>query len=863
MLHGSSTVAPAGMSLAAGGQVPSATFTLVRPVLSSSRSFQQQMAAAAAFAAEGASRPVLDAASQRFEMTRGLALVAPALAAAAVVRRRRRRQNAKRVCCAAAGVVASAGAGSLASAAKVCSECGNVFMEDALFCRKCGVPRPGTLGVAKAEGMKAAATEQLPKRGYFPPRPTPLLDALGDEGTQQIRRMDVPQLKDLAEEVRWQVLDAVSVTGGHLGAGLGVVDLTVALHHVFDTPRDEICWDVAHQCQPHKVLTGRRSRIYTLRQGGGLSGFAKRKESVYDAFGAGHSSTSISAAVGFQTAKDRLGRKGHSIAVIGDGAITGGMAWEAMNHAGGLRSKVVVILNDNGQVSLPTFYNQVQQPVGALSETLAGTQAGESRGLSIQDNIAKIETSDAFQSARQFAKTASKTLLPEQLSSAAAKLDEYTRDFVKTVPFRGSGSGSKGELFEQLGFYYVGPIDGHNMETLVEVLRNIRHQHEEGTLQKPVFLHIKTKKGFGYEPALKASDKLHAVKPKFNIVEKVNSSAKSKLVQPPLTTVFAKALVKEAERDDKIVAITAAMPGGTGIGIFEKRFGPERTFDVGIAEQHAVTFAAGLAAGGLRPFCSIYSTFLQRGYDQLVHDVALQKLPVRFVLDRAGLVGADGATHGGTFDLSFMGCIPDMLICASADEVELVNMIHTMAMIDDHPTAIRFPRGEAYGDLEMPTEPRFLEPGKGRIAREGRDGLLAILSCGGRLREALKAADELEKMGISATVADARWVKPLDTKLVGWLASDHRAVITVEENSIGGFSAQVQQALLEGGFLDGVGKTPVALRSMVLPDRWIDHDTPELQYDDAQLNAKHIVAKALSVLARVGVKVDANPHENA
>jgi len=527
-----------------------------------------------------------------------------------------------------------------------------------------------------------------------------------------------------------------------------------------------------------------------------------------------------------------------------------------------LRSKVVVILNDNGQVSLPTFYNQVQQPVGALSETLAGTQA-ESRGLSIQDNIAKIETSDAFQNARQFAKNASKTLLPEQLSSAAAKLDEYTRDFVKTVPFRGSGSGSKGELFEQLGFYYVGPIDGHNMETLVEVLGNIRRQHEEGTLQKPVFLHIKTKKGYGYEPALKAADKLHAVKPKFNIVEKVDPSAKPKIVLPPLTTVFAKALVREAERDDKIVAITAAMPGGTGIGIFEKRFGPERTFDVGIAEQHAVTFAAGLAAGGLKPFCSIYSTFLQRGYDQVVHDVALQKLPVRFVLDRAGLVGADGATHGGTFDLSFLSCIPDLLICASADEVELVNMIHTLSMIDDYPTAVRFPRGEAYGDLEMPSEPRFLEPGKGRIAREGRDGLLAILSCGGRLRESLKAADELQKMGISATVADARWVKPLDTKLVGWLASDHRAVITVEENSIGGFSAQVQQALLEGGYLDGVGKTPVALRSMVLPDRWIDHDTPEAQYDDAELNAKHIVAKAVSVLTRIGVKVDAGPCENA
>lgn len=664
--------------------------------------------------------------------------------------------------------------------------------------------------------------------------------------------MSVPELKDLAEEVRWQVLDAVSVTGGHLGAGLGVCDLTVALHHVYDTPRDEICWDVAHQCQPHKVLTGRRSRIYSLRQGGGLSGFAKRSESKYDAFGAGHSTTSISAAVGFETARNRQGKKGHSIAVIGDGAITGGMAWEAINHAGGMGSKVVVILNDNGQVSLPTFYNQVNQPVGALSDTLAQTSV---TGISIQDNIAKVETSQGFQSARQALKAASKAVLPGQLQAAAAKVDEYARDFVKTVPFRGSGSGSKGELFEQFGFYYVGPIDGHNMDTLVEVLNNIKRDHEDGTLNKPVLLHIKTQKGKGYEPAMKASDKLHAVSPKFNL-PKPKTAAPAAPAQPPLTKVFADALVKEAEKDDKIVAITAAMPGGTGVGIFEKRFGPERTFDVGIAEQHAVTFAAGLAAGGMKPFCSIYSTFLQRGYDQLVHDVALQKLPVRFVLDRAGLVGADGPTHGGTFDLSFMGCIPDMLICASADEQELVNMIHTIGQIDDLPTALRYPRGNAYGDLEMPDEPRFLEPGKGRIVREGRDGSLAILSCGGRLRECLKAADTLEKLGVSATVADARWVKPLDKKLVGWLAADHKAVITIEENSIGGFAAQVQQELFESGALDGVGKPPTILRSMMLPDRWIDHHhDADLQYDDAQLNAKHIVEKALLVMERAGVKV--------
>mmetsp|Transcript_126528 Transcript_126528/g.319545 ORF Transcript_126528/g.319545 Transcript_126528/m.319545 type:complete len:818 (-) Transcript_126528:39-2492(-) len=709
--------------------------------------------------------------------------------------------------------------------------------------------------VAVNAAAGAAEADGPPKRGYFPPRATPILDSMNDEGTASMRRMTVEQLKELAEEVRWQVLDAVSVTGGHLGAGLGVTDLTVALHAVYDTPRDEICWDVAHQCQPHKVLTGRRGRIYTLRQGGGLAGFAKRTESEYDAFGAGHSTTSISAAVGFETARNRQGKKGHSIAVIGDGAITGGMAWEAMNHAGGMRSKIVVVLNDNGQVSLPTFYNKVQMPVGALSETLAGTQMSN-RGLQIQDNIAKIETSEGFQRARELAKQASKTLLPDQLSSAAAKLDEYTRDFVKTVPFQGSGSGSKGELFEQLGFYYVGPIDGNNMETLVEVLKNIKQQHEDGRINKPVFLHIKTKKGNGYEPAQRASDKLHAVKPKFNL-PKTPSDTPQTPPPPPLTKVFADALVKEAEADDKICAITAAMPGGTGIGIFEKRFGPERTFDVGIAEQHAVTFAAGLAAGGLKPFCSIYSTFLQRGYDQLVHDVALQKLPVRFILDRAGLVGEDGPTHGGTFDLSFMGCIPDMLICASADEAELVNMVHTIAKIDDYPTALRYPRGNAYGDLELPSEPRFLEPGKGRISREGRDGTIAILSVGSRLRECLKAAERLEQFGISATVADARWVKPLDEKLVSWLAKDHKAMITVEENSIGGFSAQVQQSLLEAGHLDGVGRTPLVFRSMMFPDRWIDHDKPEKQYEDAELNASHIVAKALSTLARAGVKVAA------
>lgn len=712
-------------------------------------------------------------------------------------------------------------------------------------------------GKVQLQAMVPAAEASVPTKGYFPPRPTPILDSMNNEGTKAMRTMSVEQLKELAEEVRWQTLDAVSVTGGHLGAGLGVLDLTVALHAVFDTPRDEICWDVAHQCQPHKVLTGRRDRIYTLRQNGGLSGFTKRKESKYDAFGAGHSGTSISAAVGFQEARIRQGLPGHSIAVIGDGAITGGMAWEAMNHAGGLKSKILVILNDNGQVSLPTNYNKVEMPVGALSQTLA-SQELNTRGLGIQGDIAKIETSSTFQEGRSLLKQASKTLLPGPLQSAAAKLDEYTRDFVKTVPFKGSGSGSKGELFEQLGFYYVGPIDGHNLDTLMEVLKNIKNQHETGQMQKPVFLHIKTQKGKGYPPAQQARDKLHAVKPKFNLPQEKKPEAPAGTPKarpkPPLTQVFAESLIREAERDAKIVAITAAMPGGTGIGIFENRFGPERTFDVGIAEQHAVTMAASMAAGGLKPFCAIYSTFLQRGYDQLVHDVALQNLPVRFIVDRAGLVGADGPTHGGTFDLSFMTCVPNMIICAPSDEAELSNMIHTVALIDYAPTAVRFPRGDAYGDIEMPAKPEFLEPGKGRIVREGKGGSICFLSIGSRLRECLKAAERLEAWGISATVADARWVKPIDVELVAKLASEHKAMISIEENAIGGFSAMVQNVLLEGGHLDG-GK--LGFRSMFFPDRWIEHNDPDLQYEDAELQARNIVEKAINLLGKVGVKVEA------
>mmetsp|Transcript_12431 Transcript_12431/g.23434 ORF Transcript_12431/g.23434 Transcript_12431/m.23434 type:complete len:833 (+) Transcript_12431:38-2536(+) len=694
--------------------------------------------------------------------------------------------------------------------------------------------------------------EQRRVTGSFPQRQTPLLDSLNDEGPQPLRSMDVPQLEQLAEEVRWQVLDAVSYTGGHLGSALGVVELTVALHHVFDTPRDELVWDVAHQVYPHKVLTGRRGRIYTLRKGGGLSGFTKRKESEYDAFGAGHSGTSISAALGFQVARDTEGKAGHAVAIIGDGAITGGMAWEAINHAGGLASKMIVILNDNGQVSLPTFYNKVNQPVGALSDTLASS----SNALRLQGDIARIESSEGFQNMRNMAKQASKSLLPKQLSSAAAKVDEYARDFVKTAPFSGSGSEGQGELFEQLGFYYIGVIDGHDMNTLVSVLSNIKKDHETGSIQKPILLHIKTRKGKGYEPAEKARDKLHAVKPKFNLKKPAPApGAKKGPPKPlPLTTVFGKSLVREGLRDSKIVAITAAMPGGTGVSIFEERFGPSRTFDVGIAEQHAVTFAGALAAGGLKPFACIYSTFMQRGYDQVIHDVALQNLPVRMILDRAGLVGADGSTHAGSFDLSYLACVPNLKICAPADEAELSNMVHTIAMIDDAPTVLRYPRGTGYGDVEMPEKPEFLTPGKGRIVRQG-EGSLAILSVGTRLRESLSAAERLEGFGISATVADARWVKPVDEDLIKELAAKHRVLITIEENSIGGFAAMVTDVLLEEGCLDGIGEAPLVYRSMFLPDRYIDADEPVKQYEEAELNAENIMTQAIAALQRARVKV--------
>jgi 1-deoxy-D-xylulose-5-phosphate synthase len=512
------------------------------------------------------------------------------------------------------------------------------------------------------------------------------------------------------------------------------------------------------------------------------------------------------------------------------------------------------------------MYNKVTEPVGALSQTLGTCQAAET-GLAVQGNIALMETSKTFQVGRQRLKDISSSLLPSTAFAAVAKVDEYARDFVKTVPFKGSGAGARNELFEQLGFSYVGPIDGHDMETLVAVLENSKRNHEENIINKPILIHVKTKKGKGYEPAETASDKLHAVRPKFNLPKADDlSSSKAPETSPklPLTTVFGESLVKEAERDEKIVAITAAMPGGTGVSIFEERFGPSRTFDVGIAEQHAVTFAGALAASGLKPFVAIYSTFLQRGYDQVIHDVALQNLPVRFVIDRAGLVGGDGPTHEGAFDLSYLACIPNMRICAPADEIELVHMTHTLARLDDGPSAMRYPRGTSSGIKDMPEEPLFLEPGKGRIVREGHDGVIAILSVGSRLDEALEAAQRLESWGISATVADARWVKPLDESLVMRLAAENRVLITVEENAIGGFSAQVAQLLQEHGALDGTDRKPLVFRSMVLPDRFIAADDDvRKQYDDAELNATHIMAKIHTALGAADVRAEAPVMSNA
>lgn len=613
-----------------------------------------------------------------------------------------------------------------------------------------------------------------------------------------LRRLPESDLRALADEVRRATIDTVAVTGGHLGSSLGVVELTVALHYVFNTPDDRLIWDVGHQAYPHKILTGRRDRIKTLRQGGGLSGFTKRAESEYDPFGAGHSSTSISVGVGMAVARDLLKRDNHVVAVIGDGSMSAGMAFEAMNNAGAMQSRLTVILNDNDMSIAP--------PTGAMSSYLAR--------LSSDKNFLKLRDVGKQISAH----------LPKSVDRALTRAVEHARTYV-----------TGGTLFEELGFYYIGPIDGHNLDHLLPVLKNVRDTDPGG----PVLLHVVTQKGKGYPPAEAAKDKYHGVN-KFDVV--TGAQFKPKANAPSFTKVFGQSLAKEGEKDPKIVAVTAAMPSGTGVDLFEHVF-PDRTFDVGIAEQHAVTFAAGLAAEGLKPFCAIYSTFLQRAYDQVMHDVSLQKLPVRFAIDRAGLVGADGATHAGAFDVAFLGCLPNMVIMAAADEAELVHMVATAVAHDDGPIALRYPRGDGFG-VEMPQEGVPLEIGKGRIVRKGDK--VAILTLGPRLYEALNAADQLAAQGISVTVADARFAKPLDVELVRELASSHEALITVEEGSIGGFGAYVLQQLAEDGFLDRGLKA----RAMVLPDVYLDHDSPEKLYAKAGLDTAGIVAKVLSVLGK-------------
>jgi 1-deoxy-D-xylulose-5-phosphate synthase len=628
------------------------------------------------------------------------------------------------------------------------------------------------------------------------PSKTPLLDLV--KTPADVRRLESRQLRQLADELRQETIDAVAATGGHLGAGLGVVELTVALHYLFNTPDDRIVWDVGHQAYPHKILTGRRDRIRTLRQGGGLSGFTKRAESEYDAFGAAHSSTSISAALGMAVARDLAGKSNNVIAVIGDGAMSAGMAYEAMNNAGAMNSRLIVILNDNDMSIAP--------PVGALSGYLARLVSGRT-----------------YRSVRHTVKKLAKAL-PPFLEQRAVAMEEYARGLV-----------TGGTLFDELGFFYIGPIDGHNIDHLLPVLKNVRDA-ENG----PFLVHVVTQKGKGYAPAEQSADKYHGVV-KFDVA--TGAQAKSKPGgAPAYTKVFAQALIQEARKDDKIVALTAAMPSGTGLDLFEKEF-PNRCFDVGIAEQHGVTFAAGLATEGLKPFATIYSTFLQRAYDQVVHDVAIQRLPVRFAMDRAGLVGADGPTHAGAFDVAYLGCLPGFVLMAAADEAELVHMVATAAAIDDRPSALRYPRGEGMG-VPMPTEGTPLEIGKGRVIREGTK--VALFSFGARLAECLNAADELAALGLSTTVADARFAKPLDIDLLLRLAREHELLLTIEEGAIGGFGAHVLQALAEHGVLD----SGLKVRSMVLPDVFIDQDSPAAMYAQAGLDAKGIVAKAFAALGQ-------------
>jgi 1-deoxy-D-xylulose-5-phosphate synthase len=625
---------------------------------------------------------------------------------------------------------------------------------------------------------------------------TPLLDTI--HTPDDLRRLKVEQVRQVADELRQETIDAVSVTGGHFGAGLGVVELTTAIHYVFDTPRDRLIWDVGHQAYPHKILTGRRDRIRTLRTGGGLSGFTKRTESDYDPFGAAHSSTSISAGLGMAVARDLSGGKNNVIAVIGDGAMSAGMAYEAMNNAGAMNSRLIVILNDNDMSIAP--------PVGAMSAYLSRLYSGKT-----------------YRTLREAAKQLG-THLPKIISNRASRVEEYSRGFMM----------DGGTLFEELGFYYVGPIDGHNLDHLLPVLKNVRDM-ETG----PILVHVVTQKGKGYGPAEASADKYHAVV-KFDVA--TGAQAKAKPNAPAYQNVFGQSLVKEAQKDDKIVGITAAMPSGTGIDIFNKAF-PDRTFDVGIAEQHAVTFAAGLATEGYKPFCAIYSTFLQRGYDQIVHDVAIQSLPVRFAIDRAGLVGADGATHAGSFDNAYLGCLPNFVIMAASDEAELVHMVATQVAINDRPSAVRYPRGEGRG-VEMPEFGVPLEIGKGRIVREGSK--IALLSFGTRLAECEKAADELAALGLSTTIADARFMKPLDLDMILKLAREHEVLLTIEEGSIGGFGSHVMQTLAEHGMLDG----GLRMRSMVLPDEFMDHDSPNAMYARAGLDAKGIVAKVFEALGK-------------
>jgi len=628
------------------------------------------------------------------------------------------------------------------------------------------------------------------------PSKTPLLDLV--KTPSDLRRLEEGQLRQLADELRQETIDAVAVTGGHLGAGLGVIELTVALHYVFDTPTDRLVWDVGHQAYPHKILTGRRDRIRTLRQGGGLSGFTKRAESKYDPFGAAHSSTSISAALGMAVGRDLQNKQNNVIAVIGDGAMSAGMAYEAMNNAGAMNSRLIVVLNDNDMSIAP--------PVGALSAYLARRVSG--RG---------------YRALRHIVHQIAKRMPTKMLAQRALAMEEYARGLV-----------TGGTLFDELGFFYVGPIDGHNIDHLLPVLKNVRDA-DNG----PFLVHVVTQKGKGYAPAENSADKYHGVV-KFDVA--TGAQVKSKPAAPAYTKVYAESLIKEARKDEKIVAVTAAMPSGTGLDLFAEEF-PTRSFDVGIAEQHGVTFCAGLATEGFKPFATIYSTFLQRAFDQVVHDVAIQRLPVRFAMDRAGLVGADGPTHAGSFDIAYLGCLPGFVVMAAADEAELVHMVATAAAIDDRPSALRYPRGEGLG-VQMPDEGKPLEIGKGRILREGTK--IALFSFGARLGECFKAADELATYGLSTTVADARFAKPLDVDLLLRLAREHEVLLTIEEGSIGGFGAYVMQTLAEHGVLD----RGLKVRSMVLPDVFIDQDSPNAMYAKAGLDANGIVAKAFAALGQ-------------